>query len=82
MTITVAPFADYTGVAAGSGVTKVSVNAALDNFLALIPDTEATATDHSGAASAPSPEFGAIKPSTRDLLRAEIVALQAEIIGA
>lgn len=82
MAITVAPFGTYSGITAGTGVTKATINTALDNFLALIPDTYAGYTAHSGGVAAPHPDFDEIAPATRDKLRAEIAAIQAAVTAA
>lgn len=77
MALDQSPFGDYSGVAAGAGVTKASMATAFTNLLALIPEPEVD----SGTV-APHPDFMRIPAETAALLRAEISALAAVVAAA
>lgn len=77
MALNEGPFGDYSGVAAGTGVTKATMATAFTNLLALIPEPEVDSGE-----VPPHPDFMRIPAETAALLRAEIAALAAAVAAA
>ena len=73
MALTEGAFGGYAIVGQGlTGVQKIAVNAEISKLLALMPDS-------ANGTLGGSPDFQFIAPNTEQLLRAELVALQAAI---